>query len=88
LPVPIVSGFILNFDYMINDLLNLAKAGGGPGLVISKELAAMLAGVIGIESEGGKGSTFWLDIPVAIAKSEDKISAPIEKDKKQMPAGH
>ncbi|MBN1506571.1 MAG: hypothetical protein JW955_06985, partial [Sedimentisphaerales bacterium] len=40
--------------------------GSGLGLSICKELAAMLAGSIGLESEQGKGSTFWLDIPVQL----------------------
>jgi len=44
------------------------SAGTGLGLTISTELAAMLAGSIGMESELGKGSTFWLDIPVTLTK--------------------
>jgi signal transduction histidine kinase len=44
--------------------------GSGLGLTISKELAAMLAGSIGLESELGKGSTFWLDIPITLVKEE------------------
>ncbi|MFZ2146865.1 MAG: ATP-binding protein [Sedimentisphaerales bacterium] len=44
------------------------STGTGLGLTISTELAAMLAGSIGMESELGKGSTFWLDIPVTLTK--------------------
>jgi len=47
------------------------STGSGLGLTISKELATMLAGSIGMDSEPGKGSTFWLDIPVAITKDND-----------------
>lgn len=44
------------------------STGTGLGLTISTELAAMLAGSIGMQSELGKGSTFWLDIPVTLTK--------------------
>jgi two-component system sensor histidine kinase BarA len=46
------------------------STGTGLGLTISTELAAMLAGSIGMESELDKGSTFWLDIPVTLTKED------------------
>ncbi|MHC4310147.1 MAG: sensor histidine kinase [Planctomycetota bacterium] len=50
------------------------STGSGLGLTISRELAAMLAGSIGLESELDKGSTFWLDIPVTLAKNEKQTA--------------
>lgn len=50
--------------------LTRQSTGSGLGLAISKELATLLAGNIGMESEQGKGSTFWLDIPVTLTKEQ------------------
>jgi two-component system sensor histidine kinase BarA len=52
--------------------LTRGTAGTGLGLALSKELAVLLAGSVGMKSEINKGSTFWLDIPVSIAPDTDK----------------
>jgi signal transduction histidine kinase/CheY-like chemotaxis protein len=42
-------------------------AGTGIGLVVTKRLAELMEGALGVESVAGKGSVFWCDLPSSTA---------------------
>jgi PAS domain S-box-containing protein len=58
--------FRIIFDMFrqLDDRLSRSFGGLGIGLSISKKLADVLNGTISLESEAGKGSTFYLTVPV------------------------
>lgn len=58
------------------DSSNTRMHGGtGLGLAICKRVAEALGGQVGVDSEPGLGSTFWVDIPVSVVSQSSENAA-------------
>ena len=63
-------GAVFNKFHRFHDDPELATEGIGIGLAVTKQLIDSMSGYIDFESEEGKGSTFWFELPLA---TNDKV---------------
>jgi len=51
--------------YRVDSARSRQDGGSGVGLTIAKGLVEAMGGTMGLESEVGRGSTFWFTLPPA-----------------------
>ena len=80
--------FIFQEFTQVQNPLQKRVRGTGLGLALTKKLAGLLGGIVSVESELGKGSTFSAEIPVAYsapAPIEEVIEATSQVDPQRLP---
>jgi two-component system, sensor histidine kinase and response regulator len=64
----------------IDGSLTRERGGTGLGLVISQRLVELMGGKLNLDSEPGRGSTFWCELPFEITSTESAAPKPRTRD--------
>jgi two-component system sensor histidine kinase RpfC len=59
--------------YQADQSITRVYGGSGLGTAISKQLAELMGGEIGVASELARGSRFWFELPFALAAGETEV---------------
>ena len=72
--------------YQADVSLTRAHGGTGLGLAITDQLVRLMRGRVGFESDSGKGSLFWVELPLALP-GDNTVASGQENIADSIPAG-